>query len=98
MGCNRCGKRLEANKTIVLNGNRDSEEICVDCFNEGIEEILGIKTGNLIVKQITINDKIGNSYTFDIIKMIIPTGISLQAIELKEIEEEGYEFHVLGVI
>ena len=102
MNCSKCRKELRPYKTVVLNSDGKSEEVCMECFNGEVEDELGIKTGELMVKQVTLTDKEGKSYLFDITKMIVPTGIALEARELKagvpEEEEDRYEFHVLGDI
>ena len=97
MVCEKCKKNVKTYNSVISSDEGTSQRQCMDCFNAKIEDMIGVKTQDLIVKQIIMTDEEKNSYTFDIIKFLTPTGIALEAKEITS-ENEGYEFSVLGSI
>jgi hypothetical protein len=92
--CGLCRKSLRPCDSISV---AEVGERCYRCFNEESAERLGIDFDNTPIAPIVVTDVDGVRHRFEIRSMLVGTGHSLSAHEVRNREAKGgYRFEILG--
>lgn len=91
--CGVCGTTIETFETISVAGVGDR---CYSCFNRETADQLGLTFDNTPLQPVVVADADGESHTFEIRSMLVPTGHAMDAVEATTERRSGYRFQVLG--
>jgi hypothetical protein len=97
--CESCGKDVQDIDVVYLSSQdlkRKSRLLCTKCFNETISEACGLEFRHPAFDPIDVSDSEGISHRFVFKTVLVPTGLSIEAIEIGTEHPEGYRFQVLG--
>lgn len=94
MPCQTCGK-TDSKYHLTL-GDGTSVELCSECFNRRISQELDLQVEEIPPHEVTIKDGKGKPHTFQVLQLLVPSGISLEAEERGQRTSPGYQFSVLG--
>ncbi|AGA68270.1 hypothetical protein Desdi_0743 [Desulfitobacterium dichloroeliminans LMG P-21439] len=69
---------------------------CADCHNRIVSEYLGYDFEKIEFKPLKIKDAYGKKHTFHFETVLVPSGMAIEADERLKVDNEGYEFSILG--
>ncbi len=91
--CESCGSHLD----LILLSFRDHHKFyCSECFNGFSGNMYGIDFRYPVFDPVTLEDLDGVSHEFHFRTLLLPTHVSIEALEMKNGHSEGYEFQVRG--
>jgi hypothetical protein len=97
--CESCGKDIHDVDAVYLSSEdlkRKSRLLCTKCFNETISESCGLDFRHPAFDPVDVKDSAGMAHKFIFKSVLVPTGLSIEAIEIGKEFPEGYRFQVLG--
>jgi len=94
--CEIC-KKNQANIHLTQDDG-STQEICRDCFNEIAADKMGIDLSPFESGVYEYSGKNGKMYRFMINKMVVPTGIGYEAVEITKNNVPGYKVAILDGI
>lgn len=97
--CQRCGSTFPSYETTIhLSGvvPDKTEILCSECFNRQAAMLMGLQIEEMDNKLIEIHGRGRKKHLFHISRIIYPTGIALEAIEIQDGERKGYKIAVNG--
>ncbi len=94
--CNECGKKYSGYYIVRVRFDElgEYENLCHECSNKRMADLLGINLINLRKDSLTMEDIDGKEHFFKIRRQLFPQGIILEALEIKEDVPEGYSIAV----
>lgn len=94
--CSSCGKSVAAYDGVSTGGSEDSKPLCCRCFNEMIAERMGLDFDHPQFEDTILTDCRGFTHEFHFRTRFVPSGLLVEAFELKGGRRGGYEFAALG--
>ena len=96
--CEVCSERVRSYEIVYVRDGEKYRRHCNRCYNKMISEMYELDFEHPEFQPITLKDVDGFSHEFRFRTFIIPTGISIEALEVRNGELAGYEFQVIGDI
>ena len=90
--CAACEKMVPAYEGVYISS--DSRFYCLKCYNETVSKAADMKFNHLAFHPINLEDKAGQTHTFNIRTLLFGDRVRIQALEIKGNEPKGYEFSI----
>lgn len=97
--CERCNKKVLFYDIIhVSNGNagKNNEKVCLECWNKDIAKTMKLDFEHIKLNPVTLRDIEGKPHLFHFQIRLLPVGLFIDAIEIKQGEPMGYHFSIRG--
>ncbi|AMK26503.1 hypothetical protein VVT58_22125 (plasmid) [Sphingobium sp. SJ10-10] len=98
IACDQCHSGVPAFEVThfgsIETGYRD---LCSRCYNEEVARLSGIRFTHVDFQPMELPDANGDKHRFHFILRLLGTMLTLEALEVRADEQEGYEFQVHGV-
>ncbi len=94
--CEMCGERVPSYEIINVRDGEKYKRHCNRCYNKVISEMYELDFEHPEFQPFTMKDVDGSPHEFCFRTHIIPSGVSIEALELIKGVPEGYQFQVLG--
>lgn len=94
--CRVCGDVVPGYDGVFVSSGGQQKFHCNRCYNRLIGEECEIRFDHPDFQPVTLMDVDGVTHEFHFTTRILPTGVSIEALEIKGGNPEGYEFRVIG--
>lgn len=94
--CHHCNKKIGLSQGICTEINGKHLSLCGACWNKHVSESMGLDFKTIELKPITLKDCSGQAYEFRFLTHMVPSGLAIEACEIRDDKHRGYEFSVLG--
>jgi hypothetical protein len=95
--CQRCGAVVPGFDGVYLSaGGQQQGFHCSRCYNALLSERFEVDFEHPDFQPITLLDVDGVSHEFRFTTRVLPNGVSIEALEVKDGHPDGYEFRVMG--
>ena len=94
--CTVCSSSVPGYDGVFLTIEGKQKFHCNRCYNRLLSEMHEMPFEHLDFQPVTLTDADGEAHEFHFTTRILPTGISMEALEIRNEKPEGYEFQVIG--